>query len=81
VIRLAKTKLPDGLSFCLLVLKGRAADRSGGFGIRSQQCWFWQPLALVAILATALPLTRLGGPGRQPVFHGRQQKDHARHQS
>jgi hypothetical protein len=36
---------------------------------------------LVPILATALPLTRLGGPGRQPFFHGRQQKDHAPHQS
>jgi hypothetical protein len=32
-------------------------------------------------LAIAFDLTRLGGPGRQPIFHGRQQKDHAPHQS
>jgi hypothetical protein len=36
---------------------------------------------LVPILGTALPLTRLGSPGRQPFFHGRQQEDHAPHQS
>ena len=81
MIRLAKVKLPDVLSVCLLDWKRRAADRSGGFGIRSQQCWFWQPRALVPVLAIAFDLTRLGGPGRQPIFHGRQQKDHAPHQS
>jgi hypothetical protein len=36
---------------------------------------------LVPILGTAFALTGLGGPGRQPFFHGRQQKDHAPHQS
>ena len=78
---LAKAKLPDRLSFCVLVLKRRATDQRGGFGIRRQQCWFLQPPAFFPILGTAFPLTRLGGPGRQPFFHGRQHEDHAPHQS